>query len=213
MEYRKPTWAKKVDPLKIKKLYEQDAKGIYDEELINDVGMDIYARVVSVLTVTLSNLGKATCVECQTEIPHTHSKEFVLVCPKCGWTMLFKEYGDSYKQQTLNGFGAQEELKDYKTKYPSAKTYSEKMMLIDALIHTFHGNLNEHPSRPTATNIIDGSNAEVANLIFNLAYGEGSVAAREELNLWLEKYPRSLHKYINPASGRRWIEEQEETIK
>jgi len=39
MERRKPTWAKKVPPEKIKKLYEQDAKGIYDEELANDVGI------------------------------------------------------------------------------------------------------------------------------------------------------------------------------
>ena len=61
MEHRKPTWAKKVPPYKIKKLYEQDAKGIYDEELVDDVGIGLYARVDSMLMVTSSNLGHPLC--------------------------------------------------------------------------------------------------------------------------------------------------------
>jgi hypothetical protein len=40
MNHRKPQWAKKVPPEKIKRLYEQDAKGIYDEELADDVGIN-----------------------------------------------------------------------------------------------------------------------------------------------------------------------------
>lgn len=201
MEYKKPSWAGKVPSYLIRKLYEQDAIGIYDTDLVDEVGIGIYSRVDSILMVTSSNLGKAICVECRTEIPHTHDKEFVLVCPKCGWTMIFKEYGDSYKRQTLNGYGALSELKEFYTKYPSAKTYTEKMILIDWLIHTFHGNLQEHPSRPTATNIIEGSNAEVANLIYSLAYGEGSTAKADELKVWFEKHQRSIHRYIDPITG------------
>jgi len=34
MSRRKPQWAKKVPPEKIKRLYEQDAKGIYGEGLV-----------------------------------------------------------------------------------------------------------------------------------------------------------------------------------
>ena len=116
--------------------------------------------------------------------------------------MLFGEFNDSYKGQTLHGYGAIEELKEFAIKYPLAKTYVEKMLLIDGLIHTFHGNLNARPSRPTATNVIEGSNADVANLIFTLAYGEGSTVAAEELDIWLEKYHRSIHRHINPVTGK-----------
>ena len=201
MEHRKPTWAKKVPPEKIKKLYEQDAKGIYDEELVDEVGISLYARVDSMLMVTSSNLGKAICIECKTEIPHNYSRAFMLECSKCGWSMPFGEFNDSYKKQTLHGYGALNELKEFYEKYPSAKTYAEKMILIDFLIHTFHGNLSERPSRPTATNVIEGSNAAVANFIFSLAYGEGSTVAAEELEIWLDKHKRSIHRHIDPTTG------------
>ncbi|MCL1793091.1 MAG: hypothetical protein FWG34_04395 [Oscillospiraceae bacterium] len=211
MEHKKPKWAKKVPPEKIKRLYEQDAKGIYDEELIDDVGICLYARVDSMLMVTSSNLGKAVCIECRTEIPHNYNRSFILECPKCGWSMPFGEFNDSYKKQTLHGYGAQNELKEFYEKYPLANTYAEKMRLIDFLIHTFHGNLSERPSRPTATNVIEGSNAEVAHFIFSLAYGENSTVAKEELEIWLNKHKRSIHRYIDPATGKSKNEKETKT--
>ncbi|MCL2501166.1 MAG: hypothetical protein FWE90_12650 [Defluviitaleaceae bacterium] len=194
-------WAKKVQPHKIKILYERDAMGIYDDDIVDDVGTSLYARVDSMLMVTSSNLGKAICIECRTEIQHNYNREFILECPKCGWSVPFGKFNDSYKGQTLHGYGALVELTEFAKKYPLAKTYSEKILLIDWLIHTFHGNLHTNPSRPTATNVIEGSNAAVANLIFSLAYGEGSTVAKEELDIWLEKHSRSIHRHINPATG------------
>ena len=83
MEHRKPQWAKKVPPDKIKRLYEQDAKGIYDEELIDDVGISLYARVDSMLMVTSSNLGKAVCIECRTEISQKTAPVLFPQYPRC----------------------------------------------------------------------------------------------------------------------------------
>jgi len=203
MASKKPVWASKISPHKIKKLYNQDAKGIRDEELIDDIGISLYARVDSMLMVTSSNLGTALCIECRSEIPHTYNRDFLLQCPRCDWFMSFGEFNDSYKGKTLHGLGAISELKEFHQKYPTAKTYVEKMRLIDYLIHTFHGNLEARPSRPTATNVIEGSNGEVAHLIFSLAYGEGSVAAAESLEEWLEKFSRSIHRKIDPATGKR----------
>jgi len=199
LDYKKPQWAKKVPPEKIKRLYEQDAKGIYDDELVDDVGISLYMRVDSMLMVTSSNLGKAICIECRTEIPHNYNRDFILKCSKCGWSMPFGNFNDSYKKQSLHGYGALSELKKFYDEYPSAKTYAEKILLIDFLIHTFHGNLNEKLSRPTATNVIEGSNAAVAKFIYDLAYGEGSTVAVAELDIWLEKHRRSIHRYIDPT--------------
>ena len=201
MEHKEPTWAKKVSPERIRKLYALDAQGVRDEALVDDVGVSLYARVDSILMVTSSNLGKAICVECRTEIPHNHDKAFVLVCPTCGWTMPYGAFSATYKRQTLNGYGALAELQAFARQYPQAKSYAEKMRLIDWLIHTFHGSMEVQPSRPTATNVIDGSNASVAHLIYSLAYGEGSTAAAEALDTWLEKFNRSIHRYIDPATG------------
>ncbi|MCL2707608.1 MAG: hypothetical protein FWF03_00680 [Defluviitaleaceae bacterium] len=198
----KPVWAKKIPPQKIARLYEQDANGIYDDELADEVGTSLYARVESMLIVTSSNLGIAACAKCRAKIPHDYSKKFLLECPDCGWSMTFGDFNDSYKGQTLHGLGALSELKEFYAKYPHAKTYAEKMLLIDFLIHTFHGNLSENPSRPVATNVIEGSNAAVANLVYGLAYGEGSIAAAEEQNIWLEKFSRSIHKNIDPSTGK-----------
>ena len=213
MNNRKLIWAKKVPSEKIKKLYEQDAKGIYDDELVDDVGISLYARVDSMLMVTSSNLGKAICIECRTEIPHNHQRSFLLECPKCGWAMPFGEFNDSYKKQTLHGYGALNELKEFYEKYLLAKTYAEKMRMIDWLIHTFHGNLQERPSRPTATNVIEGSNADVAKLIFDLAYGENSTVSMEEFEVWLDKHRRSIHRHIDPTTGKNRKENTNENNK
>ena len=115
MGHRKPSWAKKVSPAKIRRLYEQNAKGIYDEEFIDDVGIGLLARCDSMLMATSSNLGKAICIECRTEMPHGYQRDFLLQCPKCGWSITFGEYNGSYKGQTLNGVGALPELKEFAT--------------------------------------------------------------------------------------------------
>jgi len=202
MEHKKPTWAKKVPSDLIRRLYEQDAKGIYDEELVDDVGISLYARVDSMIMVTSSNLCHPLCIECRTEIPNSFERGFISVCPNCGWTTDIFEYRASYKGQTLNGVGALPELKEFAEKYPIAKTYAEKMGLVDWLIHAFHGSLSEQPSRPVATNVIEGHAGEVAKLIFDLAYGENSTVSKDELNKWLEKFGRSISRNIDPATGK-----------
>jgi len=202
MSHRKPSWAPKLSPNKIRELYEQDAKGIYDDELIEEVGVALYARCESILLVTSSNLGHPLCIECKAEMPNSYSKDALLVCPSCGWAITAGEYRDSYKHQTLNGVGALPELKEFAAKYPAARTCAERMRLIDALIHAFHGNLSEMPSRPTASNFIEGNAGEVANLIFTLAYGEGSQASAEALAEWLEKFERSITRNVDPATGK-----------
>ena len=196
-----PTWAPKVSPVKIRQLYTQDAAGIQDDELIDDVGCAIYARCDSMHQVTLSNMGRPVCFVCRTPMPHSYDKAFLLQCPQCNWSITVGEYGASYKNRTLNGSGVLPELERFLKQYPLAITYADKMRLIDGLIHTFHGNLSAEPSRPVAVNLIDGNIGEVANLIFTLAYGEGSTASAEALTDWLEVFNRSISRNIDPATG------------
>jgi hypothetical protein len=197
----KPTWAPKVSPYKIRRLYEQDAKGIRDDELLDDVGIGLYARCDSMLIVSKSNLGHPLCFVCRTEMPHSWEKDFVLKCPNCDWSITLGEYQASYQGQTLNGTGALPELEQFTEKYPAAVTYTEKMLLVDALIHAFHGNLSAEPSRPIASNVIEGDVGQIANVIFTLAYGENSTAPATATDQWLEKFNRSISKNVDPATG------------
>ena len=153
------------------------------------------------LMVTFANVGRPLCILCRAQMPHSWEKGFVTVCPKCGWTITIGEYAASYKGQTLNGYGALPALWEYAERFPLARTYAEKMRLVDALIHSFHGELSEEPSRPTAVNLIDANVGQVANLIFNLAYGAGSAAAAEALGKWLETFSRSISRNIDPETG------------
>ena len=44
-----PRWAGRVPQHTIKRLYETDARGIYDEELIDEIGWGLHARCQSLL--------------------------------------------------------------------------------------------------------------------------------------------------------------------
>ena len=124
-----------------------------------------------------------------------------MTCPGCGWSIAAGDYSASHKGQTLNGVGALPALERYVRDYPLAKGWAAKMRAIDALIHSFHGELGEEPSRPTAVNLIDANVREVARLKFTLAYGQGSRAYDSALVDWLEKFNRSIGRNIDPATG------------
>ena len=54
-----PVWAERVAQRKIRRLYENDAKGIYDEALIDDVGYALFARCQSFITANEATKGRA----------------------------------------------------------------------------------------------------------------------------------------------------------
>jgi hypothetical protein len=57
-------WAPRVASAKIHKLYQTDALGIVDEELIDLVGVALFARCQSILTVTEAAAGRVACPRC-----------------------------------------------------------------------------------------------------------------------------------------------------
>ncbi len=65
---------------KIAQLYEDDANGMHDEELINDIAFTLLARCKSILMVEAARNGQATCPVCEVVIAHEAAgrKEVVL---------------------------------------------------------------------------------------------------------------------------------------
>ncbi len=86
-------WAPKVRRGKILKLYQTDALGLQDEDLVAEVGYDLLARCRSILMVT--DARQVDCPSCQAEIncPAARwSRETPPVCPVCGWHATYGQW-------------------------------------------------------------------------------------------------------------------------
>ena len=193
-------WAPKVRPDKIRRLYEQDARGIVDDDLIDDVGLAFHARCRSIVLV---NSGRVACPECgavfkvtrtyreltKGETPDDPSAPAQCPTPACGWHTTIGAWRDSWRHRELHaGFGLPP-LQAFAERYPLARTPRERMLMIDRLLHQFHTNLKAAKlGRPVAVNLIEGNIKQVRALLDSLTYGEGTIpevqATHEE---WLHR--------------------------
>jgi hypothetical protein len=173
-------WAPKVRQDKIWNLYQSDARGVLDEDLLVDVGYAILARCESSLMI---RDGKVACPRCGTvflvrEPDHWGSPEPV-PCPteRCGWQVTGQEYHQSIRHRELIIGQAGPAFEEYVQRFPWAKTLQERMLAIDRLIHAFHWDLKAQlPNRPAANNLIEGSLEQVIDLLDQLSYGDDAQA-------------------------------------
>ena len=152
-------WAPKVSKHKLRQLYENDASGMCDEELLDDVGYALYLRCQSILEVTEAVRGRVKCHRCGWVIPHR--REALVRCAQCGWEVPWKDYQRSYQQKQLFGGAALPFFQDYVNRFPHAQAARDKLLFIDRLIHEFHWYQKANqdapePVRPTAANLIEG---------------------------------------------------------
>lgn len=196
-------WSRRVRPDKIRRLYTLDAKGIVDDELIDDVGYSLYARCLSIQNATRAHFGRANCPRCRAEVNHTGRKDEVLTCA-CGWSTTWGEFHKTYKGKQLVGGAAYPVFKAFISRWPHARTPRDKMLEIDGLIHACHENAKKHWARPAACNVIEGTMSEMIPFLDELAYGPRSTPGIDEQRReWIER--REL------AWWRRWKSGQEQT--
>ncbi len=167
---------------KIRRFYESDAKGIYDEDLIDEVGYGLLARCESFITANRARAGEVPCPKCAQPV----RREEVLRCP-CGWELRWADYFKTIQHKQLSGAEpVLEQFRDFVNAFPSARTPQEKVLLIDRLIHGFHLYYKTNgPTRPVAVNLIEGRLGDVVAFLDDLSYGEKSTAGtREKLAEW-----------------------------
>ncbi len=169
----------------IRRLYETDAKGIYDEELINEAGYGLLARCQSFLAANEAAHGRAMCPLCAHPIPHSGDKEEVLTCPECGWQLTWGEYFATFQHKQLSGAEPVLALfRDFVCRFPAARSARERTILIDRLLHGFHWYQKHGHTRPVAVNLVEGKLPEVIAFLDELTYGEtstpGLAQTREE---------------------------------
>ena len=205
-------WGPRVPRHKIRRLYEADADGIYDETLIDDVGTTLWVRCRSILEIHEANHGRVRCPRCSKRAVETtilrrnqgvpgDPRDEIITCPVCGWRVTWGDYTKSYKRKQLNAGGAVDVFRRYVEAYPRARTPLEKMLAIDRLIHEFHYSIKQRPdlpTRPVAANLIEGKLSAIEPFLDELSYGSAvPPEAREHRAAWRE----------NLAERDRWLED------
>lgn len=181
-------WAPRVAQHKIRRLYETDARGIVDEEQIDEVGYGLEARCRSILTIAEAQAGRVHCPRCaragqESLVPRAGGLDEPLRCATCGWRTTWRAYHKTYQGKQLNPGGATEGFRAYVRSFALAHSPREKMVAIDQVLHTFHVWLLKtkvEPTRIAGVNLIGGTMHEVIEFLDGLTYREESTPGLQE---------------------------------
>lgn len=173
-------WASKVPQKLIWDLYQSDAAGLLDEDLLADVGFRLYHRCRCNYLVTRREVECPRCgaVFALRETAPWRFEPGLNTCPtpECGWQFTAEQWHDSWKHRDLLGSAAVPAIETYLRDYPRAKTPQARMLCIDQLIHAFHISLQSGKlNRAFANNLIEGSHEQVIALLDRLAARPGTV--------------------------------------
>jgi len=172
-EYRLPRWAPRVRKTEIERFYRSTVDGTMDHDPVDEVGYGLYARCKSLLEVReIMVTGRPKCPVCGTVLPQFNywSPDEMLHCPKCDWECPAKAYKKTISRKNLGPGGLEDEIRAFMRGFETARSYGEKLVLIDTLIHRFHWNSEQ--SRPLATSLIEGSMKSTMAFLDRLTYGD-----------------------------------------
>jgi hypothetical protein len=190
-------WAGKGSRRDIQRLYESDAKGLLDEDLLNQVMVTIYVRICDMFEVReAQKLGRVKCRSCKAYIPQPYvmggpNKNRPLVCEQCGWQTTCGEFYGSYTGKDMLPGSRTELFQEFLERFPAARTPQEKMLLLDWLIHAFHVQSGVS-SRLVAMNVIQGSRDQLVQLLTKLAADEAGAATKDT---WLAEQDNPIRRF------------------
>lgn len=204
-----PQWAPRVKQRLIRRLYENDAQGILDEALLDEVGWRLYERCQSFIQANAAVSGRAPCPVCGETIAHQAQPDEILHCATCGWEMPWKRYFQTIQHRQLSGAAEVIALfQDYVDRFPAARAPGQKMLLIDILIHGFHWSMLEQAhTRAAGINLIEGKYHQVIEFLDQLSYGPGSTpGAAQRWEEWRRKVHQTGERWDSPRLRRKGLE-------
>ena len=159
-------WAARLAPAKLAKLYELDARGIQDEELCDAVGSTLLARCETFERV---RRGEVACPLCGAVFGV--AREGTSACPgrACGWQTDHASYWQSIQNHYAFTGRAVEAFAAFRAGYSLARSYGEKIVLIDQLIHAFHLSEQAEPVKSVASKLLEGNKKEVVRFLDRLS--------------------------------------------
>ena len=168
-------WAPRVPMEWLQRLYEADAAGIVDDELIEKVGFRLYERCRDCIVVHDASLGRRfVCPQCHSELDVSgDGTERQVSCSSCSRTTDFQTFHASWRHKELAGPRALHE--EFIASWDRARNAREKMHAIDRVIHRWHREeCKDDPrgiGRPLGINLIEGSRRQVIAFLDRLSSG------------------------------------------
>jgi len=206
-----PRWADRVPKWKIARIYEDDARGIHDKELVDDVAFTLLVRCESMLQAEEARRGRARCPVCEATVEHTAQKGCSLTCENCGWTGLWDAYRKSFDGQHLIAPGLQPFCREYIHHLSSSQTPKAKMYWIDWLIHRCHWEGTALPGQPGATSLIEGRAQDVNAFLSALtADTRNPQEMGDPSQYWDAAQQEQIRKWRKAADRRKRKKEQTE---
>jgi hypothetical protein len=201
-------WAPRVKQSAIRRLYEQDAAGLLDEALLDEVGWALSARCDSFIAAVDAVAGRARCAKCSVIILHSAQPDEILHCANCSWRVTWRDYFATIQHRQLSG--AEPILKVFRAfilDFPLARTPQAKMLLIDGLIHAFHVHLVYGETRAAGVNLIGGRYHEVVDFLDNLSYGPSSTPGLQATRkTWRQTINRTAEMWNDPTLRRSGLD-------
>jgi hypothetical protein len=180
-KFNKFKWSKKVSRRDLLRLYQGEARGLLDEELLDEIGYMFYIRCVQAKQVKeIMEQGQILCVHCGAILnantvkvigrPPLPKDNLPINC-ECGYSYTYREYRRSCNAANMPGGRAEPIFEQFMQKWPACRDEKQKMLLIDWLVHECHVTLmSGERGRSVCMNLLEGTMKQVSDLILKLAY-------------------------------------------
>ncbi|MEE4194648.1 MAG: hypothetical protein V2J07_05555 [Anaerolineae bacterium] len=198
-----PPWAARIPKESIARIYENDADGLYDEQLINQVAFMLLMRCESMVIAEDARNGRALCPVCGRLINHDAQKGTQLICPYCSWVGSWDAYRASMDGLHLIAPGLIPFLIEYSKHMTDQLSLKEKVFWIDWLIHRVHWEGTALPGQPGAVSLLRGRASDVNEFLRQLNAGTHHESEVELSNLWSEEQKAQIQQWKKAAVKRR----------
>ena len=187
-------WAPPLPSGKLVRLYESNAIGLIDDEVLDDVGWRLWERLSDVGRVVR---GEVRCPGCGVIFQVRSAGrdvDDVVSCPSGDWSVTPRDWHRSWENRDLNGHCP--EFQHFVNLWPTASSPRDRMVLVDAIVHALHVSArHDLPGNFAARNFIEGSRPKVVALLDELAKGPGSQVAEGVRARWEVARSRYRERY------------------
>lgn len=156
-------WARRLPPRLLERLYESDARGFRDDELCDEVGSLLAARSETFARVERHEV-ECPCCHAVFAVARAGASR----CPSagCGWGTTLAGYRQSIRDHYAHTGRALAAYETFRLGWERARSYADKIVLIDPLVHSFH--LDEKSGRPVksvASKLFEGNKKDVVRFL------------------------------------------------
>ena len=179
-------WAPRLRPRLLERLYESDSRGLRDEALCDEVGLRLHARCESFVRVQRREV---ECPECGGVFRVAERGRTRCPGAGCPWWTTPGRYRESLRRHYAHVGRASAAFVEFHRGYPRARSYAEKILRIDALIHSFHREeATGTPVKSVASKLLEGNKVEVVRFLDALSAVDPAGKER-----WRRRASRTIH--------------------